>query len=54
VLSEFGRSYRLGQQMTRYFELKTKADRTSEESKKMVQLFEALNSAIPNFDSTNA
>lgn len=51
ALNEFGRSYRLGQQMMRYFKLKKKEGRTSEEENKFTQLLQTLNSAIPDFDS---
>lgn len=51
ALSEFGRSYRLGQQMIRYFNLKQKEKRTDEEESRLTQLAQTLSAAVPGFDS---
>lgn len=51
ALSEFGRSYRLGQQMLRYFNLKRKEKRTDEEESRLAQLTRTLNEAVPGFDA---
>lgn len=52
ALGEFGRSIRLGEQITRYFELKRKGQkRTSEEQQRFAQLRQVLGEVIPEFDS---